>query len=162
VESTILDLSGKRLAVLRPGAITAAMVEDVLGEKVEPYRSLISDNPSVPGILRQHYSPQTRLCLFKKSLEEVALPLQKYERSKVAVVFLSEKNSHSTEKVEKENVFYLSKDGDLDTVARNMFALLRRLDSMQWHVICCQIPEKEGIGLAINDRLERAAAKFFP
>jgi L-threonylcarbamoyladenylate synthase len=164
IESTILDLSGKRLTILRPGAITATMIGAVLGEEIEPYRSLIGANPSVPGILRQHYSPRTRLCLFKKSLDEVALPLQGCGDSKVAVVFLSERGNppHLLESVGEKTVFYLSVDGDLDTVARNMFALLRRLDSMQWHMICCQVPEKEGIGLAINDRLGRAAAKFFP
>ena len=87
VESTILDLSGERFAILRPGAITAEMVEDVLGEKIAPHCSLASTGPSAPGMLKQHYSPRTRLHLFERSPER-EIP-QENRALKTATVYLS-------------------------------------------------------------------------
>jgi L-threonylcarbamoyladenylate synthase len=63
--------------------------------------------------------------------------------------------------IEKEkHIFWLSENGDLNEIARNIFALLQQLDAMQFNNIYCQIPEKDGIGIAIGDRLNRAATKF--
>jgi L-threonylcarbamoyladenylate synthase len=158
VESTILDLSGKHFSVLRPGAITAEMVENVLGEKIIPYCPFVSTDPSVPGMLKQHYSPRIRLRLFKQFSEISSL--QENHILKIATVYLSREEAQNTMAVSKNTVFWLSENGNLNEIARNIFDLLRRLDNMDFDVIYCQVPQKIGIGIAINDRLTRAAAKF--
>jgi L-threonylcarbamoyladenylate synthase len=161
VESTILDLSGRRFTILRPGAITAEMVGEVLEEGVELLRPVVSSDPSAPGMLRQHYSPRTKLRLFRESVEEILLNFNENFKKNIAIVYLS--RSHVPlfgEGKGAENIFWLSEGGDWNEVARNVFALLRRLDGMQFDLICCQVPEKMGVGAAINDRLGRAAAKF--
>jgi L-threonylcarbamoyladenylate synthase len=162
VESTILDLSGKRFLILRPGAITAEMIGDVLGEKIEPYRPLLSADPSAPGMLKQHYSPHTKLRLFQKSVEEIIPNFWENSTQNSAVIYLSRKGiePQSTAIGKEKYIFWLSENGDLDEIARNIFALLRQLDAMQFNIICCQVPEKDGMGIAIEDRLSRAAAKF--
>ncbi|MDR0590248.1 MAG: threonylcarbamoyl-AMP synthase [Puniceicoccales bacterium] len=161
VESTILDLSGRRFTILRPGAITAEMVSEVLGEGVELLRPVASTDPAAPGMLRQHYSPHTKLRLFRRSAEEVLLNFGKDFGKNVAIVYLSRNHMPlSGEGKWAKNIFWLSEGGDWNEVARNIFALLRRLDGMQFDLICCQVPEKIGVGAAINDRLSRAAAKF--
>ncbi|MDR3317789.1 MAG: threonylcarbamoyl-AMP synthase [Puniceicoccales bacterium] len=157
VESTILDLSRKHFTVLRPGAITAEMIENVLGEKIEPYHSFITTDFSAPGMLKQHYSPQTKLRLFKQSVKEISESISQ----NIAIIYVSRKEAQlQSNKLEKEkNIFWFSEDGDLSEIAHNMFALLQRLDKINFDMICSQVPEKVGIGIAINDRLGRAAAK---
>ena len=162
VESTILDMSQKNLTILRPGAITKEMIEDTLHEPVVPYRSMVSTDPSAPGMLKQHYSPKTRLRLFRYA-EDLDTLQKKFEVSRVAVVALSKFDDFlkifSNNSVDAK-FFSLSKDGNLGEVMRNMFDLLQQLDAMGFEIIYFQVPEKSGLGIAINDRLERAAAKF--
>jgi L-threonylcarbamoyladenylate synthase len=138
------------------------MIENVLGEKVAPYRPLVSADPSVPGMLKQHYSPRTRLRLFKQS-PEIEIPHFQEDRTlKTAILFLShaEAQSQKITNEEKITVLELSENGNLNEIAHNIFDLLQRLDNMNFDAIYCQIPQKVGIGVAINDRLTRAAAKF--
>jgi L-threonylcarbamoyladenylate synthase len=58
-----------------------------------------------------------------------------------------------------KNVFWLSADGDVDEAARRLFALLRRLDRGSWTRLHAELVPVGGPGLAINDRLRRAASK---
>jgi L-threonylcarbamoyladenylate synthase len=160
IESTILDLSGKHFTILRPGAVTTEMIGDVLGEKIEPYRPLISVDPSAPGMLKQHYSPRTRLRLFEQSPEKEIPFFQENRSLKIAVVYLSREGAQNLAATEENTVFWLSENGDLNDVARHIFDWLQRLDNMNFDIIYCQIPQKVGIGIAIGDRLSRAAAKF--
>jgi L-threonylcarbamoyladenylate synthase len=161
VESTILDLSKKCFAILRPGAITAEMIGEVLGEKIVPYRPLIDANPTAPGMFKQHYSPQTRLRLFEKSAEKEIPFFQENSHRNIATVYSSRTEiPPQSAPNHGKNVFWLSEEGNLNEIARNVFALLQQLDAMNFDGIYCQIPEKVGIGIAINDRLSRAAAKF--
>jgi L-threonylcarbamoyladenylate synthase len=161
VESTILDLSAKHFTILRPGAIAAEMIGEVLGEGIEPSRTMISTDPSAPGMLRQHYSPRTKLRLFRESVGEILLNFGEDFKKNVAIVYLSRNHVPPLgEGKRAEDIFWLSEGGDWNEVARNVFALLRRLDGMQFDLICCQVPGKIGVGAAINDRLSRAAAKF--
>jgi L-threonylcarbamoyladenylate synthase len=162
IESTILDLSGKRFAILRPGVITLEMVEDVLGEKIIPYRPLVSTDPSAPGMLKQHYSPRTQLRLFEQFPEREISHFQENRSMKTATVYLSREKAQSQNiaVLRGNTVFWLSENGDLNEIARNIFGVLQRLDRMNFDAIYCQIPQKIGVGIAINDRLVRAAAKF--
>lgn len=137
VESTILDVTGKQAVLLRAGGTTKEDLEDFLGEKV-----LIShgnpDLPSAPGQLLRHYAPGH--CL--RINAETAAPNEFY------IGFgdydFGELN--------------LSKSGDLCEAAANLFAYLRLADRLagERNLALAPIPEN-GIGLAINDRIKRAA-----
>jgi L-threonylcarbamoyladenylate synthase len=162
VESTILDLSGKHFAILRPGAITAEMIGEILNEKIEPYRPLVSTDPSAPGMLKQHYSPRARLRLFKQFPEKEIPHFQENLALKIATIYLSRDEAQRQKTVDKgaNTIFWLSENGNLNEIAHTVFDLLQRLDGMNFDMIYCQIPQKIGIGVAINDRLSRAATKF--
>jgi L-threonylcarbamoyladenylate synthase len=153
VESTIIDLSRPTLRILRPGKITREEIQSVLPRKeIEYYTAQIHDNPvqpSAPGLLRQHYSPKTPLYLFSEVNE---LPLATSRN--IARVFLSRGSSIDG----GPDDFFLSEDGNLEVIARQLFALLRTLDhSHRYEKIYCQCPSPEGLGVAIADRLRRAA-----
>lgn len=138
VESTIVSLAGPRARLLRPGRITAEDLEHVLGEPV-----LAAGDSGVltaPGQLASHYAPSATLRLNVVSPEPDELWLGFGPDCAGAAMSLS-------------------KTGDLDEAAANLFAALRVLDARGpgGRIAVAPIPET-GVGLAINDRLRRAAA----
>ncbi|MDR1890806.1 MAG: threonylcarbamoyl-AMP synthase [Puniceicoccales bacterium] len=161
LESTILDITCPTPRILRPGAITADAISKVLEEDVVDYDvQIVSQNPNAPGQLKQHYCTNTRLVLFEHGHREFS----QYFAKKKAIVFMQRPNNPDeiAKKLQlpAEDIFWLSYDGNLDVVARNLFSTLQYLDSAQYDTILCERPPREGIGIAIDDRLLRAAAKF--
>lgn len=155
VESTILDISGKCPRILRPGAITADMVADVIHQPVEDYVPTTAvKNPTVPGQLKQHYCTHTPLKLFPHGKVPVCPVGQK-----VAVVFNAPVAKEDFP-ADGRDIFALSEHGDRQEMARNLFAVLQRLDQKGYDIIFCEYPERIDVGIAICDRLERSAAKF--
>lgn len=126
IESTIVDLSGPRPAILRPGGIPIEDIEALVG-------SLAHSNTPAPGALAKHYAPRTTLLLTEQPAKEAAR-LRSLGRQ-VEVLRMGEP-------VES---------------ARKLYAELRRLDGMGVDVLVAERAPKRGLGLAINDRLERAA-----
>lgn len=152
IESTILDLTDEEHPkILRPGAITAEMLAEVLGTPVElkeqsmPEQSLKA--APAPGMLERHYSPKARLYLHTEALPEAT-------DNKTARIFLKR-----PQEARPEGDFWLSEDGSLESVARGIFHLLRSLDNAGVETIHMEMPPFEGIGIALNDRLKRAACK---
>jgi L-threonylcarbamoyladenylate synthase len=140
LESTILDLTGRVPALLRPGGITFEQLTDLLGAIEMP--SADAGAPRAPGSLPSHYAPDLPLRL--NALE--ARP------GEALLAFGPEAPPGFAE------VLWLSRTGDLTETAANLFALLRRLDRPEFSGIAVMpIPERD-LGRAINDRLRRAAA----
>ncbi|MBB4659716.1 L-threonylcarbamoyladenylate synthase [Parvularcula dongshanensis] len=133
VESTIVGLAGKRPTLLRPGSVLAADVEAVLGMPLaQP-----SGGVEAPGMMRSHYAPASAVRLNARSLG----------RGEVLLGFGGTAGA----------AFDLSPTGDLREAAANLFAALRRLDGLAPVIAVAPIPHT-GLGVAINDRLARAAA----
>jgi L-threonylcarbamoyladenylate synthase len=138
LESTVLDLSGDTPALLRPGAVTFEALADVLG----PIALAGSAQPKSPGMLASHYAPRL----------PVRLATTKARPGEALLAFGPDAPPGFAE------VLWLSRSGDLAEAAANLFAMLRRLDRPSFTGIAVMpIPER-GLGLAINDRLRRAAA----
>lgn len=140
VESTVVDASGPRLTLLRPGAVTQEDLERVAGYSIERAEA-VAEQPSSPGQLLSHYAPKAHLRLdAKEALEGEALLA--FGRAVPSTGF----------------VINLSPAGDLREAAANLFAALRAFDATgSARVAVMTIPET-GLGVAINDRLRRAAA----
>ncbi|MDR1528366.1 MAG: threonylcarbamoyl-AMP synthase [Puniceicoccales bacterium] len=161
LESTILDITSTVPKILRPGAIAADAIAKVLGEDVIDYDvQIVSKNPCVPGQLKQHYCTDTRLVLFEHGNRD----LSQYFAGRTAIVFTQRpKDFDGTVKnlqLLAEAILWFSDDGNLNVVARNLFSTLQRLDFAHYDTILCERPPRTGIGIAIDDRLLRAAAKF--
>lgn len=143
LESTVLDLTGDTPVILRPGAVTPDDVMRVLGKK-PAIDDGAHDKPKSPGQLLRHYAPATRLRLNAKAPEKneayLAFGPMMLTRGKVDA---SVKN--------------LSESGDLHEAAANLFAYLHALDKGGYRSIAVAPIPDEGLGLAINDRLRRAA-----
>ena len=146
IESTILDITNsKEPTILRLGPINKEAIEEVLGIPVNFVES--SSNldmaQSSPGLLKHHYSPKTPLFFLKgeESNKELAVIYMKRPKK----VGLSD--------------FWLSEDGDLKEVAKNLFSLMQKIDQKVFKAIYIEKPASEGIGIAILDRLRRAVHK---
>ena len=139
LESTIIDLTYKP-TILRHGVITKKKIEKILKKKiiVQKKTNIIKS----PGQLKLHYSPGIPVKMNKKSVK----------KDQALIVF--GKNFKN-----KKNHFNLSKNGNLKEAANNLYKTMRKIKKRNFKSIAItKIPNKE-IGLAINDRLKKAANK---
>jgi L-threonylcarbamoyladenylate synthase len=149
IESTIVDLSGARPALLRPGSITAAQVEQALGEPLAPPSA---HAPRAPGTLAAHYAPGTPLLLMEADLAlELAASLAR-QGKRVAVLALSAQRPLSP------GLTWIAAPRDAREYAHALYASLRRLDEAGCEAILVERPPQGPEWAAINDRLTRAAA----
>jgi L-threonylcarbamoyladenylate synthase len=139
IESTVVDLSGPRAVLLRPGGMTAEDLEALAGPLAEPGGDEAA--PRSPGRLERHYAPAARLRL------DAARP----EAGEAFLAF-------GPTRVRGAAVLNLSPEGDLAEAAANLFRMLRALDQDAPGAIAVAPIPPRGLGLAINDRLRRAAA----
>lgn len=141
LESTVLDVSGNAVRVLRPGIITREQVEAVTKTIVQSGAD--TGQLKSPGQLASHYAPSIPVKLNVSSLEEgdALLAFGPHELPGA------------------ETVLNLSPTGDLNEAAANLFRYLRALDNGYHRAIAVMPIPNEGIGEAINDRLKRSAAR---
>ncbi|HUH78060.1 MAG TPA: L-threonylcarbamoyladenylate synthase, partial [Devosia sp.] len=138
VESTIVRVDGDRLIQLRAGGMAREDIEAALGMRVEQVEQ---DAPiAAPGMLLSHYAPNAQL-----RLNSVPQAGEGYLSFGPAVAFDGPSRN-------------LSASGDLREAARNLFSMLHELDAAGVRMIAVAPVPDNGLGEAINDRLQRAAA----
>ena len=165
LESTVLDLSGEQPAILRPGGISHEALSRVLGPVAvrahdhQPRRNR-SGIPS-PGLLEKHYAPRARLIFFRGEEQKVLVAMVKQldqllaQRKRVGVLVASEdKTVFAGYPVIVED---LGPRDDLNLVATRLFGAVRTLDEQGVDVILARGFGTAGLGLAIEDRLTKAA-----
>lgn len=145
VESTVVAVLDDTVTLLRPGGTPLEEIERVVGPVQRRPRA--STTPLSPGQLPHHYAPRTPLVLMGEDLPETA-------QRRGLLSFTVPTSTEGFVAVE-----VLSKTGDLREAAANLFAALHRLDALQLDVIVAELVPEVGLGLAINDRLRRAARK---
>ncbi len=150
VESTIIGFNAAGKAVVyRLGGMAIEQLEAITGPlSVQPSNSNPQAAPQAPGMLTSHYAPRKPLTL----LADGALPSE-VGTGVGALVF-----SDPLPDIPVENQLVLAPGGNIEEAARNLFAHLRRLDTLPVTQLYAQLVPNEGLGRAINDRLRRAAA----
>ena len=157
LESTIFD--AKTNTVLRPGAVTKEMLEDCLGEKIY-FAGLAGkdERPKAPGMKYRHYAPRAEVRLMEAA--EIVDCISRGARSAVGVLASAEVKEKLSGLIPAENVFCYGKTGDLEAIAGNLYKGLAYFDSLtEVKLIFAQTVEEKGIGVAIMNRLNKAAAK---
>jgi len=154
IESTVVDVSESMPVILRPGSITREEIEKIIPpstlppqaggvqQKSPPFTGGIKGgNLKSPGMLERHYAPSKPLRLNATAIEpgEALLAFGKPFAG-------------------AEIIENLSAKGDLKEAAANLFRMLRALDASEAKAIAVMPIPEEGLGVAINDRLKRAAA----
>lgn len=148
LESTIVGFPEGEPVVYRLGGIAVEQLEEVVGRvKVQLN---VSSNPQAPGQLKTHYAPKKPLWL--GNIEEMA---KKIDVSEWALLSFQTDYTYLGAKMN----IRLSSDGLLEEAATRLFAVLRSLDEAPVQGILAERLPDEGLGRAINDRLERAAAR---
>ena len=155
IESTIVRIEHEVIEVLRRGPIT--------GEMLRPFAEVRECTPTdtviAPGQLHTHYAPNTRLIIINNFSDFVAMPRKRVGalcfRSVGEVADSGPRPATTT--AHFAAVRYLSERGDLREAAANLFKMLRELDAENLQLIVAERVPDEGVGLAINDRLERAS-----
>jgi L-threonylcarbamoyladenylate synthase len=142
LESTIVGFPGGRAVLLRPGGVARADIEQVLGTELVSAEEGAAI--SAPGMLASHYAPAARLRLNATDIRP----------GEALLAFGPNLPAGSDNATVIQN---LSESGDLTEAAANLFAMLRRLDGEASAIAVMPIPY-DGLGEAINDRLQRAAA----
>ena len=159
LESTILDLRNpKAPAILRHGPITASQISDCLGLPVKTKligKSVDNAAQSAPGQLTRHYSPGTNVELLEQGCTQHENHIISRLDNTTALICNRKPDWYT----DQANIYWLSETGNSDEMACNLFNLLQKLDRQSFQKIYIERVLPEGIGLAINDRLERAAAK---
>jgi L-threonylcarbamoyladenylate synthase len=160
VESTVLDVGS--MMIYRPGAVTAEMIAAVAGD-VQVFQAQAVDAARAPeslpspGVGLRHYAPRAKLVLVdvptKNALGEA---IERFGQGGESVgVMLPD--GWIASGVAK--IFEWGPWRDNDVLARRLFAGLRALDEAGVSVILCPLPEGDGIGAALRDRLKKAARK---
>lgn len=152
VESTVVDLSGPDVVIVRPGAITAEDIADIL-ECAVTYELEATDKPRSPGQLLRHYAPKKPVRLRAVDVEQ-GEALLAFGSTK----FMGLRGGGKISGMPEDHVRNLSEKGDLLEASANLFAYLRALDIPDITGIAVMDIPNIGIGIAINDRLKRAAA----
>jgi L-threonylcarbamoyladenylate synthase len=137
LESTVVDACGSQVGFLRPGGISIEEIEACVGPLIFPDDA--PDAPKSPGMLTSHYAPTLpmRLNVMHKGDCELLL-------------------GFGPDCVDAD--LNLSPTGDLKEAAANLFSMMRKLDQVGYKALVVSPIPKDGLGLAINDRLKRAAA----
>lgn len=144
VESTVLSLIGETPTILRPGGISREDIENLIGPVMEASAAVDETAPASPGMMASHYAPELPL---RVNANEVAA-------TEAWLGFGPEiGHRHCAAKLN------LSERGDVDEAAANLFAMLRQLDRPGLTGIAVAPIPMHGLGLAINDRLRRAAVR---
>lgn len=155
VESTVILLAGGAKRLLRPGGVTREMLEAVIGP-VDLDKAVLSaeitGGVSSPGMKYKHYSPATKVTLVSGSGDAYAEYVNACSDSCAAVCFQEDIPLLSCPTV----VYGTGKD-EL-TLAHGIFDALRRVDALGVQVAFVHAPSKTGVGLAVYNRLLRAAA----
>ncbi len=157
VESTVITLAGEKPRLLRPGAITLEELRDALGE-VELDKAVLSqidpgERVSSPGMKYKHYAPKAKVVIVDGDSESFLRFLNQQAGEGIFGLVFSGEEKQSN----KPCVVYGENDEDI-TQAHRLFAALRELDERGAKLVYARCPRKEGVGLAVYNRLLRAAA----
>lgn len=155
IESTVVGFDGDSIVIYRSGVIGKEELLEIV--KTVRYHTCDNSEPQSPGMLRSHYSPNTPLYLTVNVDEAVS----HFNPLEIGVITFSK----SIEVIPAQHQFTLSPEGDLRQVARRLYSTLHLLDQMKLKAIVAERMPDIGIGISINDRLERASVnseKFKP
>ncbi|GAA0468759.1 L-threonylcarbamoyladenylate synthase [Alkalibacillus silvisoli] len=159
VESTVIDCTLETPVILRPGGVTKADIEAVIGPvDVAPALVETFDSPRSPGMKYKHYAPDCPVWVVQgdtKSMCKVLTELRDDGYS-VGLMVSDELASELGEQTELK----LGSCEDLNQITSELYSTLRKIDELDYDIVLAESFIKEGIGEALMNRLEKAASKI--
>ncbi len=138
IESTIIDCTGPVPKILRPGAITEEMIEQVLDKKAETTEG--KSDTRVPGLLDSHYAPKAEIAL--NAVAEPGEGFLAFSKFQTPI-----------------GAIRLASPSTLEQYARDLYMALRSADQQGLKKVAVLVPEGTGLAEAIRDRLTKAATR---
>ena len=161
LESTVLDVTGEVARVLRPGGVTPEMIAEVVGAVeidgtvMRPLKE--GERPISPGTKYRHYAPKGDLTIVQGEAKAVAEAICElydgYEKDAAILALPGHEGLYGVRRV-----YPLGEDGSVKSAAAGLFAALRLLDDEKAAHIFSEAVPTDGLGLAVMNRLGRAAA----
>ncbi len=154
LESTVVNACGEIPVLLRPGGVTAEQLRQLCGQLAFP-KAGDAARPAAPGMKYTHYAPKGRVQLAKNGVALEALRLQLLAEGRpepLKIVF-----DDTAAAFPEGDRFIIARRGDLVTFARNIFAAFRLADQEQRLDVLVETVEEAGLGLAIMNRMRKAA-----
>ncbi len=159
LESTIVKIEDDGLLLLRPGAITADALRCVCENvKIAPaVTDVLGEGEKVlsPGMKYKHYAPAVPLVLLEGEAELVSKFLHNAQNAEKCAILCYHEELFS---LRAERLIDIGSKNDLTIQAQRLFAALRDADKLDCDIIYAHLPSKDGLGLALYNRLIRAAA----
>ena len=158
VESTIVDLSGEKPRLLRPGGISPEQLAEILGE-IEVDKAVTSqlgkdDVVRAPGMKYRHYAPTAPVVIVSGSREAAAAYIRSHYVPGDRVLCFEEE----LPLYEGCNPLSYGLEADVNTLSAGLFAALRELDDASVHQVYARCPVGGGVAYAVQNRLKKAAA----
>lgn len=156
LESTVITLTSPVPTLLRPGGITVEELRNVLGN-VEIDKAVIDkvdslETVSSPGMKYKHYSPKTKIIIVDGDNESFIKYVNSRSSNKVAALCYIDDQP----KLNVKTVTF-GKMNDYNMQASELFSALRKIDDLNVNIVYARCPKKSGVGLAVYNRLIRAA-----
>lgn len=150
IESTIIGFENEQPILYRQGSISIEDIEKITG-KVEMRVHNDNSAPAAPGMLSRHYAPNTTTIL----TDNIHIAIEQYKGHKIGLLLF--KNTMVPDIITAVEV--LSNTGDTEEAAKNLYAGMHRLDKQNLDIIIAERLPNAQLGIAINDKLERATKK---
>jgi L-threonylcarbamoyladenylate synthase len=152
LESTIVDLSGEELKLLRPGQISKSEIEELLQVKMELLEN--KEQIHVPGMMEVHYAPDTTTILCTaEQIVNIQKGITFQHQYKLGVI------AYFSEIVGDANTQVVTMPKNANAYAHDLYSTLRKLDNLEVDIILVEQPPQTEIWQAVNNRLNKAAKK---
>ncbi|MCG5250227.1 L-threonylcarbamoyladenylate synthase [Brevibacillus agri] len=165
VESTVVDVTVDPPVILRPGGITREQMERVIGPvELDPsFQVGAVETPRAPGMKYTHYAPEGEMWLVTGDEAQVRAKMAellaeaKRHGQKTGVLATEESAAYWQEQAAVDVVLSVGSRHDLEKVAQQLYAVLREFDHQRVQFIVGETFSREGLGMAVMNRLEKAA-----
>ena len=162
LESTIVKIEDDgSLILLRPGKITVdelacvapVSLADAVTDRLREGEVALS-----PGMKYRHYAPDAPLVLLDGGIDDILSYIREENKTKVAILCYTDDRELLAKSIPTADIFVLGARNNINEQAHHLFAILREADKHSYDKIYAPLPSREGVGLALYNRMIRAAA----
>ncbi|OGO79572.1 MAG: threonylcarbamoyl-AMP synthase [Clostridiales bacterium GWB2_37_7] len=160
LESTVLDLTGEVPTILRPGGVTLEELQEVIGEvHIDKGLTCKETAPKAPGMKYTHYAPEAAMTILKGELPKVVKAIQQLteEQTKLGKLVGILATEETKQSYQEGVIVSMGSRDNLYTAAAAIFDALRQFDKQKVDIIYAEALSEENIGMAVMNRLKKAA-----
>ncbi|MBE6011786.1 MAG: threonylcarbamoyl-AMP synthase [Lachnospiraceae bacterium] len=157
LESTIIDVSEEEPVILRPGAITDSMVQNVLGKISSSFEfsEEEGEGPKAPGMKYKHYAPKAKMILLRGNQNKIISTINQLSAGEKNFALMITKELQEQYQG-PGRIYIMGKASEPETIGANIFKLLRQIDADGCELVFTEGIEEKGIGIAVMNRLKKA------